>query len=71
MYKFQQKLKNLKEKIKQWNRSTFSNIFQVQHSLEQAMQKLQQRIIAEGRSETIAEQERQLQMQISERVIQA
>jgi len=67
MYKLQQKLKNLKEKIKQWNRFTFRNIFQAQDALEQEMQKLHQRIIAEGRSKTIAEQERQLQTQISER----
>jgi len=53
-----------------WNRFTFGNIFQAQNTLEQEMQKLQLRIISEGRSETIAEQECQLQTQISERARQ-
>jgi hypothetical protein len=30
MYKFQQKLKNLKQRLKRWNKSTFGNIFQAQ-----------------------------------------
>lgn len=35
MFKFQQKLKYLKSKIKQWNHSSFGNIFQAQTALDQ------------------------------------
>lgn len=55
MYQFQQKLKNLKNNIKQWNQLTFGNIFKAQGILDQEMKKLQQRIITEGRSEDLSE----------------
>lgn len=70
MCNLQQKLKHIKEQIKHWNLFTFDNIFQVQNTLEQEMKKLPQRIIAEGRSKTIAEHECQLQKQILERARQ-
>jgi len=41
MYWFQQRLKNLKQHLKTWNKSTFGNIFQVQENLKQQMQTLQ------------------------------
>jgi len=40
MYQFQQKLKNLKKNIKQWNQLTFGNIFQAQNALDQEMKRL-------------------------------
>jgi len=35
MYQFQQRLKHLKAHIKQWNQTTFGNIFQAQKALAQ------------------------------------
>eukprot|EP00253_Pinus_taeda_P002690 PITA_02690 len=67
MFQFQQKLKNLKFHIKQWNQSTFGNIFQAQTTLNKEMKELQQKIIIEGRSEQLSEQETHLQSQILER----
>jgi len=34
MYRFQQRLKNLKQQLKTWNNSTFGNIFQAQEHLQ-------------------------------------
>lgn len=67
MSQFQQKLKHLKGKIKQWNHNSFGNIFQAQCILDQDMKRLQQRIIMEGRSEDLSEQEKILEMQILEK----
>jgi hypothetical protein len=41
MYRFQQRLKNLKQHLKAWNKSTFGNIFQAQDNLNQQIQSLQ------------------------------
>lgn len=59
-YQFQQKLKNIKSNIKQWNQLTFGNIFQAQNSLDQEIKRLQQMIIMERRSEVLSEQEKHL-----------
>lgn len=67
MFQFQQKLKYLKMHIKQWNQSTFGNIFQDQNSLAQEMKKIQQTIITEVRTEALSKQEKNLQNQIVER----
>ena len=67
MYQFQQRLKNLKKKIKQWNHLGFGNIFQAQKSLEHTMAELQQKIILEGRTKTLATQEQALLTQLEER----
>jgi len=64
MFQFQQKLKHLKGKIKQWNHTSFGNIFQAQSALDQDMKRLQQRIIIEGRSNDLSEQEKILELQI-------
>lgn len=42
MYKFQQKLKYIKEEIKKWNKETFGNIFTDKRNLELKMEILQQ-----------------------------
>jgi len=42
MYQLQQRLKHLKEHIKQWNQMTFVNIFQAQRDLAQEMMEIQQ-----------------------------
>jgi exonuclease III len=48
MYRFQQRLKNLKQHLKSWNKSTFGDIFQAQEHLKQQMQTLQQQIRTQG-----------------------
>eukprot|EP00253_Pinus_taeda_P017518 PITA_17518 len=51
METFQLKLKELKRKIKAWNKTYFGNIHWEKHCLEEAMQSLQQQIILEGQTE--------------------
>ena len=51
MFQFQQKLKNLKQVLKVWNRTQFGNIFENRKKLEQQMRSVQQTIILEGRAE--------------------
>jgi len=60
MFQFQQKLKNLKQVLKAWNRTQFGNIFENWKKLEQRMSSLQQTIILEGRTEEQAHQEQNL-----------
>jgi hypothetical protein len=35
MYKFQQRLKNFKKQLRDWNKYVFGNIFQAQQIIEQ------------------------------------
>jgi len=66
MYQFQQKLKNLKQVLKNWNRTQFGNI-QVNHQkLEKQMEALQQTIIREGWTKDQSQQEQILWNQIEE-----
>jgi hypothetical protein len=67
MYRFQQRLKNLKLQLKSWNKSTFGNILQAQVSLNQQMQTLQQHIHSQGLTDSLKEQETILSNQIAER----
>lgn len=57
MFQFQHKLKNLKQVLKVWNHTQFSNIFENRKKLEQQMCSLQQNIILEGRTEEQVNQE--------------
>jgi len=57
MFQFQQKLKSLKQVLKNWNHTQFGNIFEQRKKLEQQMCTLQQKIIMEGRTEDRAHQE--------------
>jgi len=41
MYRFQQKLKNLKQTLKLWNKHTFGNIFDSQKQLSEQMGEIQ------------------------------
>lgn len=70
MFQFQQNLKNLKGKIKHWNHTSFGNIFQGKSYIELEVKQLQQRIIDEGHSEELSEQEKTLDLQLVERVRQ-
>ena len=67
MYQFQQKLKNLKAVIKNWNTFVFSNIFQEIKILERKMEETQQKIITGGRTEELAAQEQELHKLLEER----
>eukprot|EP00253_Pinus_taeda_P008746 PITA_08746 len=51
MHTFQLKLKELKGKIKKWNKEEFGNILEDKQKLEGEMADLQQKIILEGRTE--------------------
>eukprot|EP00253_Pinus_taeda_P023228 PITA_23228 len=51
MRMFQLKLKELKEKIKNWNKKEFGNIMEDKQNLEKEMESLQQKMILEGRTE--------------------
>jgi len=57
MHTFQLKLKELKGKIKKWNKEEFGNIMEEKQKLEREMETLQQRIITEGRSEESSKEE--------------
>ena len=67
MYQFQQKLKNLKQALKVWNRTHFGNIQESKQKLEQQMKALQQMFILEGRTEEQIQQEQLLWNQIEDR----
>lgn len=67
MYQFQQKLKNLKQVLKSWNRTQFGNIQENRQRLEKQMEALQQTLIQEGRSEEQTQQDQILWNQIEER----
>jgi hypothetical protein len=65
MYKFQQKLKNLKQHLKSWNKSTFGNIFHTQEILNQQIQDLQQQIRLQGFTDSLKDQESILNKQLA------
>jgi len=60
MYKFQQKLRHLKQVLKAWNKNHFGNITESRQKLEQEMSILQQTIITAGRTEELADKEQSL-----------
>jgi hypothetical protein len=45
MYKFKQRLKNFKQHLKIWNKTTFGNIFQRMKEIENRMETLQKTFI--------------------------
>lgn len=57
MYTLQLKLKELKGKIKKWNKEEFGNIMEEKQKLEGEMETLQQKIIEEGRTDESIRQE--------------
>eukprot|EP00253_Pinus_taeda_P005441 PITA_05441 len=67
MFRFQQKLKYLKVKIKHWNRTSFDNIFQGKANIEQDMKQLQRKIITLSRSDDLAEQEKTLELKLMQK----
>ena len=67
MQTFKMKLKEIKEKIKKWNKEEFRNIFKDQQCLAQRIRRIQKEIITAGRSEELARKEGVLISQIEER----
>eukprot|EP00253_Pinus_taeda_P003413 PITA_03413 len=67
MHTFQLRLKNIKGEIKKWNSEEFGNIQQERGKLQTRMAGIQQKIIEEGRSEELAEEEGRLINQLEER----
>jgi hypothetical protein len=57
MFRFQQKLKNLKQLIKTWNKQTFGNIFDSQRQLSEQMKTIQTQIRLQGLTDELKSQE--------------
>jgi hypothetical protein len=70
MYRFQQKLKNFKQHLRNWNKMVFGNIFQAQKELEQKMQEIQKQIILRGRSDQLQVEEANICKQLDEQYAQ-
>eukprot|EP00253_Pinus_taeda_P014726 PITA_14726 len=64
---FQLKLKELKEKIKNWNKQEFGNILEDKQKLEKEMESIQQKMILEGRTEESISKEGSILGQLEER----
>lgn len=67
MHTIQIKLKEMKTKIKEWNKKEFGNIIEVKKKLELAMEEIQQKIIREGRDEEMSREEGRIISQLEER----
>jgi hypothetical protein len=62
MYKFQQRLKNFKQRLKHWNKNTFGNIFQGIRDAEHRLAEIQKIFISGARTAELMEEEEQLQI---------
>eukprot|EP00253_Pinus_taeda_P033211 PITA_33211 len=67
MHSFQLRLKGIKNKIKKWNREEFGNIQHEQGKLQSRLERIQQQIISDGRSQDLAEEEGRVITQLEER----
>jgi len=67
MHTFQLRLKDLKGRIKKWNKEEFGNIQKEQEILQIKMKQIQHKIIKEGRSEELAEEEELVINKLEER----
>jgi exonuclease III len=67
MYKFQQKLKNLKQTLKLWNQNTFGNIFDAKKQLEAQMEEIQHQIRLQGLTRELKAKEISINQQIEDR----
>jgi len=70
MYSFQQRLKRLKAKLKEWNRDHFGNIFQEKARLEKRMEEIQLKGMQEGFSEDLLKEEEATLNSIAQRETQ-
>lgn len=67
MHTFQLKLKELKGRIKKWNKEEFGNILEDKQKLEGEMESLQQKMIMEGRTEESINREGVILVKLEER----
>jgi len=67
MYRFQQKLKNLKQKLKFWNKHTFGSIFDSQKQLMEKMEEIQCKIREQGLTDELIRQDLRVNQHITER----
>jgi hypothetical protein len=67
MYKFQQCLKNFKQHLKLWNKTTFGNIFQRMQEIENRLETLQKTFISGIRTTELMKEEEELQAELEER----
>eukprot|EP00253_Pinus_taeda_P025221 PITA_25221 len=67
MHTFQLRLKEIKHKIRKWNKEDFGNTFEEKQKLEKEMEEVQQQIILEGRDEEMCKEESSLISQLVER----
>jgi hypothetical protein len=70
MYRFQQKLKNFKQKLKTWNKQTFGNIFEAQKQITDQMGIIQSQICDKGISKELQTQEVTISQKLEERKVQ-
>jgi hypothetical protein len=64
MYKFQQRLKNFKQLLKQWNKNNFGNIFQSIRNIESQLVEIQNTFISGSRTTDLMREEEKLQAQL-------
>jgi len=67
MYHLNQKIKFAKKQIKHWNRNVFGIISKASHKLETKMEKLQEKIVQEGRKKQHIKEEQCIQQDLSRR----
>jgi hypothetical protein len=67
MYKFQQRLKNFKQLLKQWNKNNFGNIIQSIQNIECKLAEIQKTFISGSRTTELMREEAKLQEQLEER----
>jgi hypothetical protein len=67
MFCFQQRLKNFKHQVHQWNKDVFGNIFQERKALEQKLEDLQDRVIQMGYMVTQQQEENTIKRKLEER----
>jgi hypothetical protein len=67
MYQFQQRLKNVKLRIKIWNKEVFSNIFEEKRRLETEMETIQIEAIAGEQIDKERNKEDQIRIELNKR----
>eukprot|EP00253_Pinus_taeda_P012558 PITA_12558 len=67
MHTFQLKLKEIKSRIRKWNRDEFGHIMEDKQKLEKEMEDIQQQIILEGRDEERSKEGGRIIIQLEER----
>jgi hypothetical protein len=67
MYRFQQRLKNFKMLLKQWNKNCFGDIFQSIQDIERQLEEIQKTFISGSRTTDLMKEEEMLREQLEER----